>query len=127
MVQGQEMANFFSRELENGRAERPPFAPYVVPGSLAEAPWLPTDFPRKRALGRWKASRLTYRRFVGNQDLSTGQFFLYRMRFIVAVDLSDAWADFGGIGSQINHLANVTALSITDHGGIALTYDYRIQ
>ena len=41
--------------------------------------------------------------------------------------LSRAWADFGGIAAQINNLSHVIELSITDHPGIAITYDYRLR
>ena len=110
-------------EIERDRTDRPPFAPYVFPGSLAEAPWLPTDDPKRRALDRWATSQLTHRRYVGNQDLSTWRFVLYRMRFIVAGDLTGDWADFGWIGPQINPLATVLSMPITDHPDIALAYD----
>ena len=49
------------------------------------------------------------------------------MRFILAGDLADAWADFGGLAGQLNQLAIVIEMSITDHAGIAITYDQRIR
>ena len=104
-----------------------PLLPYIVPGSRDDALWLPTDDPRMRALERWKAMRQTYHRYVGNKDLATGQLSLYRRRFIPVGDLKDAWADFGCIGAQINHLTTAVSLSIKERAGIALAYDYRTQ
>ena len=49
------------------------------------------------------------------------------MRFILAGDLAGAWEDFGGLTAQINRLATALDLSITDHAGIAITYDHRIH
>ena len=69
----------------------------------------------------------TFNRFTGNQDISTGQYFYYRMRFILAGDLAGAWTDFGGLAAQINLIGIVLDTSITDHAGIAITYDYRIH
>ena len=59
--------------------------------------------------------------------MGIGQYALYRLRFILAGDLTDVWEDFGGLTAQINHLATVIDLSITDHAGIAITYDHRIH
>ena len=42
-------------------------------------------------------------------------------------DLADARGGFGGLVGQLNHLANVLDMSITDHPGIAVTYDHRIH
>ena len=123
----QEMVNFFSCELEKGRTARPPYSHYVTADSLAVQPWMPTDEPHEKALDRWRTSQKTFGRFTGNQDLSTHQYFYYRMRFILAGDLTDAWADFGGLTAQINMLGIVLDMAITDHAGIALTYDYRIH
>ena len=49
------------------------------------------------------------------------------MRYIIAGDLTDDWGDFGGVTAQLNRLANVIELSITDRAGIAVTYDRRIR
>ena len=43
----------------------------------------------------------------------------------MAGDLADACGGFGGLYGQLNHLANVLDMAITDHPGIALTYDSR--
>ena len=42
------------------------------------------------------------------------------MRFILAVDLTDARGEFGGLKGQLNHSANVSELSIADHAVIAV-------
>ena len=66
---GQEMVNFFSCELEKGRIARPPYSQNVTTDSLAVQPWMPTDEPHAKALGRWRTSHRTFGRFAGNQDL----------------------------------------------------------
>ena len=85
----QSMANHFSAELERGRTARPPYKPYVTTDSIAKEPWLPSGEPHIRSLGRWKASQLSFHRFAGKQDLAIGQYALYRLRFILAGDLTD--------------------------------------
>ena len=103
----QEMTNFFSIELERGRTARPPYTPYVTTDSLATAPWMPPDEPHSKALGRWKASQVTFHRNTGSQDLSLAQFALYRMRYILAGDLTGAWSDYNRIDSSFHSpLAN---------------------
>ena len=123
----QAMANFFSLELEKGRIARPPYKPYVVAESLAEPPWFPADETRARSSEKWQASQKNFNRYTGSQDLAIGQFALYRMKFIMAGDLADARGGFGGLVGQLNHLANVLDMSITDHPGIAATYGRRIR
>ena len=49
------------------------------------------------------------------------------MGFILAGDLADERCEVGGLTAQLSHLANVLELSITDHAGIAATYDRRIH
>ena len=56
-----------------------------------------------------------------------GKFLLYRIRFMRAGDLAGAWADFGRLAAQLNRLAVVLGLAISDHAGIAITYDTRAQ
>lgn len=128
LVPYREMAYFPSIEIAHRRTSRPPpFAPYVIPDSLDETHCLPTGDPPNRSMDRWNAIRLKYRRFVGNQDLAIGQFVSYRMRFTIAGDLTGAWADFGWIGSRINHLDTALSISIAGHAGVDLIYDYTQQ
>ena len=127
LVPDQDMTNFFSAEIEKGRVARPPYIPYVVVDSLAAPPWLPADDTHARALDTWQATQRTYNRYTGNQDLSLGQYVLHRLRYILAGDLTDAWCEFGGLSAQLNHLAVVVGLSISDHAGIAVTYDFRMH
>ena len=56
-----------------------------------------------------------------------GQYMLYRLRFALAGDLTDACADFGGLVAQLNLIALVTDMSIADHPGVAITYDRRVR
>ena len=47
---------------------------------------------------------------------------LYRLRFSIAPDLAEAWAGFGGLAAQLNHLAIVMNISIADSAAVALSY-----
>ena len=53
----QDIANFFSDELERGRQARPPFTPYVATDSLARHPWQPAVGHPAKALGCGVPSR----------------------------------------------------------------------
>ena len=46
---------------------------------------------------------------------------------MLAGDLTASWSEFGGITTQLNHLAVVLGLSITDHAAISTTYDFRMR
>ena len=78
-----------------------------------------------RELEKWRGTQKSFGRYTGSQDLSLGQYAIYRVRFTPAGDLTDSWGDFGGLTAQLDHLANVLELSITDHAGIAVAYDRR--
>ena len=121
------MANYFPAVLERGRAARPPYAPYVVTDSPAAHPWLPADETHGRAPGKWEATQRTPHRRTGNKDLPIGRYVLHLLRYISAGDLTGARSEFGGLTAQLNHLAVAAGLSITDHAGIAATYDFRTR
>ena len=123
----QDMVNYFSAQLEAGRTSRPPLTPYITTDTLTTSPWMPTDEPHSKAHERWRMGQKSFNRFTGDQDLGIGQYVLYRMRFVLAGDLTGAWADFGGLQAQMNFIYLITDLSITDHPGIALTYEKRIH
>ena len=127
LMPDQEMANFSSVDLEKGRVARTPFAPYEVADSIASNPWLPADEPHARSREKWRATQKGFNRYTGSQDLAIGQYALYRVRFILDGDLTDARGEFGGLVAQFSHLALVLDLSITDHAGIAVTYDRLIH
>ena len=73
---------------------------------------------------RWRFSQKNLNLGTGGQDLSLGQFVLYRMRFICPMALAGAWAEFGGLTAQINNLSHVIEMSITDRPWISITCDY---
>ena len=83
-----------------------------------------SPYPVGGALG-W--SQKSPHRYTGNRDLEIGQYAIYRARFILAGDLVGAWGEFGGLTAQINHLATVLDIAITDHARIAVAYDRRIH
>lgn len=122
-----DMTNIFALELERGRISRPPYAPYVIADPLAISPWIPTDDAHIRALGKWGIGRKTYHRHNGSQELSCGPYVLFRMRFVLAGDLADSWAEFGGLVGRLNQLSIVIEMSITYHAGISIAYGHRIH
>ena len=91
LIPGLSMANYFSAELEKGRAARPPYKPYVKTDSIAREHWIPSGEPHIRSLERWKAGQLSLRRYTGNQDLAIGKYAQYRLRPILAGDLTHAY------------------------------------
>ena len=45
------------------------------------------------------------------------------MRYVLAGDLTGAWSPFGGLEAQMNHIGIVLDLAVTEHAGVALSYD----
>ena len=82
----------------------PPCTPYVVADSLEVNHWLSADEPHARSLGKWRAPQKRPNRYTCSQDLAIGKCALYRMRYIVGGDLTDARGDFGGLAAQFDHL-----------------------
>ena len=94
---------------------------------MAVHPMLPSDEPRARSLGKWRAIQRGFNRYTGPQDQAIGQYALYRNRHIIAGDLTDAWCAFIGLVAQFDRLSIVLDQSITDHAGTAVTYDQRVR
>ena len=94
---------------------------------MAEPPWFPSDEPHTQSLEKRQAAQKIFNRYTGSQDLAIGQFALYREKFTMAGDLTDDRGGFRGLVGQLNQLAIVLDMSITDHPGIAATYDRRIH
>ena len=92
---GRAMSYFFAPDLEKGRIARPPFNPYATADSLEAHSWLPSGGPRAWCLGKRGASQKSVGRYTGSQDLAIGQYALYRMRLIMAGDLTGDWGGFG--------------------------------
>ena len=59
--------------------------------------------------------------------MAIGKRALYRAIFTSAGDLTGAREKFGGLTAQTNHHATVLDIAITDHDGIAVTYDRLIH
>ena len=76
---------------------------------------------------KWRTGQKSFSRNTDGQDLSLGQFVLYRARCIFSGSLADAWADFGGLTAQLVNSPHVIEMAITDRPGIAITYDYRMR
>ena len=123
----QDMVNFLSAQLDVGRTARPPMSPYVVADSLGAYPWFPSDGSHAKVIDKWRNGQKSFNRFAGDPDVSISQYMLYRVRFSLAGDLTDARAYFGGLVARLNLIALVTDISPPGHPEIAITYDRRIH
>ena len=117
------MVNYFPAHLEVGRTARPPMTPYVKTDSLGACPWTPSGEPHAEAPERGRPGQKSPNHSKCDQDISIGQYVLYRIRFVLPGDLAGAWADFGGLLAQINLIALVTDMATADRPVIAITYD----
>ena len=52
---------------------------------------------------------------------------LYRLRSLISADFSGAWASFGGLAAQLNHLAIAINISVIDTAAIALAYGRMVR
>ena len=101
-----------------------PVAPHAVPG-LSKKPWAIQEPAHTSALDTWQKLQKSHKR-PGLQALSINQWFLYNVRYILAGDLDVAWAPFGGLSAQFNHVGIVLDLAVTEHAGVALSYDLQV-
>ena len=118
------MVNYVSKELAIGKLKIPSYTPYIVP-DLADAPWPPSS-EHTTAITRWKGNRQAGRSAVP-QLLPLNAWLLYQLRFIFSADLCGAWACFGGVAAQLNHLSVVLHIATVDAIGVALTYDQLLK
>ena len=121
----QPMANYISKEIAVGKLKVPSYTPYIVPNP-AEAPWPVPSAEHRTALAKWGSNRQASRS-ANPQALPLNAWLLYQLRFIFAADLCGAWATFGGLSAQLNHLSVVLHLATTEAIGTALTYDQLLK
>ena len=113
----QEMVNFVSEQQARGEANPQPFAPYVIP-SLTEHPWLPRSAPHINALSSWKAKNRGSRK----QPIAFQMWLHHHYRFVFAAELCNAWAPFGGLAAQLNHIAVILSLATLENAAYAIRY-----
>ena len=121
----QDLCNQFSLEIARGELLTPPVFPYVVP-DLSRKPWAIQEPAHVLALQNWQKLQKPHKR-PGAQDVSINQWFLYNLRYILAGDLAGAWSPFGGLAAQMSHIGIVLDLAVTEHSGVALSYDLQIK
>ena len=121
----QDLCNHFSLEIARGKLLSPPVFPYVVP-DLSKKPWAVQEPAHTSALESWQKLQQSHKR-PGTQDLSINQWFLYNLRYVLAGDLAGAWSPFGGLAAQMNHIGIVLDLAVTEHSGVALSYDLQVK
>ena len=71
---------------------------------------------------RWLGFPKQAKRSLSPKTLTIQAFTLYRLRFLFAADLCQAWLKFGGLGPQLAHLPTVRHLGITETVGTSLAY-----
>ena len=115
------MANYISLELARGMAKVPAYTPFIVP-DVSASPWVVTSMEHVAAVVRRRGnSRLAKRE--GNSAAAPMQArLLYQLRFLIADDLAGAWSGFGGLASQLNHLAIVMNISIVESTSVDFPY-----
>ena len=102
-------------------AKIPPFTPYVVP-QLSSAPWLPDVAEHRNSFENWSRNARQARRRATPQELPIQSFLLYQLRFIVAGECCMAFRPFGGMCAQLNLLAIVLNLCVTESVSLGLGY-----
>ena len=70
----------------------------------------------------WVAYSRQARRSTSPQELSIQTFTLYRLRFLFAAELCQAFDKFGGLALQLSHLSTIHNLPILESAGVALDY-----
>ena len=100
----QEAVNFFTKLRFEAAALVPPYTPYPAP-KLMDAPWTPKGADVKRAAQSAEAKQKRYG--VKESYPSLAQLMLAHLRAIVAGEIAGAWEKFGGLGAQLNNMAEV--------------------
>ena len=117
----QRMVNWIQRERAKGFAKIPPYTPYLVP-SLSSPPWLPDVSEHRNSYDSWARNARQARRNFAPQELPLQSWLLYHMRFLMAGECCAAFTPFGGLCAQLNLVAIVLNLSVTENVGLGLTY-----
>ena len=113
----QDMVNAVSELIARGESNPQPYHPYIAP-NLSDRPWLPRLSAHVNALAAWKAKNRGSRK----QSISFQMWLRHHMRFIFADEMCNAWAPFGGLASQLNHVAVLLSLATLENAGFAMKY-----
>ena len=117
----QRMVNWIQRERAKGLAKIPPYTPYLVP-ALSSPPWLPGVTEHRNSYDSWARNARQARRNLAPQELPMQSWLLYHMRFLMAGECCSAFSLFGGLCAQLNLVAIVLNLCVTENVGLGLTY-----
>ena len=113
----QEMVNLISEDIARGEANPQPFIPYVS-ADYHLHPWITRITAHANALTAWKAKNNGPRK----KAISFQMRLHHHYRFIFAAEMANAWASFGGIVSQLNHIAVLLSLASLESAGYAIRY-----
>ena len=117
----QDMVNWVNKEIAIANSKDPPYQPYLVP-TLSDTPRIPPDSDHAAARARRLGFAKQAKRPLAPQELSIQAFALYQLRFLIASDLFQSFATFGGLAPQLAHLSTAIHLPITESVGSALAY-----
>ena len=83
---------------------------------------LPPESDHAAAKSKWPRYSKQAKRSVLPRELSIRAFTLYRVRFIFAADLCEAWSKFGGLAPHLSHISTALYVGIAESVGTALSY-----
>ena len=89
---------------------------------IASVPWMPDTADHNQAMANWKAYAKNRKTGQPTIELSIQRFLLSQLRFILDVDLRQAWLPFGGLAPQLPHLSIVLNLSAVESVGVSPQY-----
>ena len=115
------MCNWIQKELANGAAKMPSYLPYLVP-KLSAHPWLSNKTDRKSIYDYSPANSRQAKRKTLPQELHIQSWMLYRWRFLMAPEFCSAFRHFGCLWAQMNLLAMVLNLCVTESVNLRLAY-----
>ena len=111
------MVNVVSEAIARGEANPQPFFPYVT-ADYQQHPWLPRITAHVNALAAWKSKGQGVRK----KAISFQMWMHHHHRFVIAADMCNAWAPFGGLAAQLNHIAVLLSLASLETAGYAIKY-----
>ena len=107
--------------MAKGSTRVPAYVPYLVP-KLSSPPWMPDRTDHVTSIEGWRRNSKQAKRRVLPQELPIQAWLMYQMRFLLAAESCRAFAPFGGLCAQLNHLCVVLNLSATEGFSFGLAY-----
>ena len=114
----QEMVNVVSEAIARGEANPQPFMPFVT-ADYQQHPWLPRITAHTNALTAWKSKNVGG---VRKKAISFQMWMHHHLRFVFAAEMCNAWTPFGGLATQLNHIAVLLSLATTESAAYAIRY-----